>query len=81
MAVLPKGNLYNKDVISTIYKLIEKNQIEVAYKLFKCMKKPTRNNEETLDYGRFFIKKLITTDVVSIKKLNSIFLFIQNTYY
>lgn len=62
---MPKGSTFNKDIIITIYKLIEKNQIEMAYKLFKNMKKPARSIEEDDPHqGRFFIKKLVTTNVV-----------------
>ncbi|XP_008215611.1 leucine-rich PPR motif-containing protein, mitochondrial [Nasonia vitripennis] len=65
MSLLLKGSTYNREAIPFIYKLIEKNRIETAFKLLKSLvKNPLRQSEdEKTDSGQFFIRKLVTHDV------------------
>lgn len=67
MSLLLKGSTYNRDAISFIYKLIEQNCVDTAFKLLKSLiKNPARQPEnEKTDGGQFFIRKLVTSDVVS----------------
>lgn len=71
MALLVKGSIYNKEAMTSINRLIEKNQIEVAYKLLKSLVKTASMESSTSsNTGRFFIKKLVNSDVVSRRKYN-----------
>lgn len=62
-----KGSVYNKESVVFINRLIEKNQIEVAYKLLHSLvKTSSMENASNSTNGRFFIKKLVNSDAVNL---------------
>lgn len=67
MSLLLKGSTYNREAIPFIYKLIEKDCIDTAFKLLRSLvSNPSRSSEnEKMDSGQFFIKKLVISDVVN----------------
>lgn len=60
---LTKGGLYNKDAVACILRLVEKDCVEIAYKLIKTMIKP--ENRESFESGGFFLRKLVVSGAVS----------------
>lgn len=70
---LRKSAGYNQDAVNLIFRLTNKGQEEVAFKILKTMPRGTRSDGELSDTGSFFIKQMVkakcpTDKILSICK-------------